>query len=241
MIIIGIDPSISGTALVSMELDVHFKIISIDFLAFSNRKTLKINGIVYYDSTEFKNTMLRNDYVAKIIKREIEKENIEYVSIEDYAMSAKGMLFHIGEFVGNIKHTIYTEPNIKLRLYDPNTIKMFATGKGNGTKLDMYNSYLKLEEKKIDLTGFPIPKDKKGVSPTSDIIDAYYICLLLREELKAKTLGLNMVDENSKKILTKTAKIKNIKEKIDKNGKVTKKRLKAIQLPIIEKEFITER
>jgi Holliday junction resolvasome RuvABC endonuclease subunit len=147
--------------------------ISVDFIAFSNRKTLNKNGVIYYDSTEFKNNMLRNDYVAKIIKREIEKETIEYVSIEDYAMSAKGMLFHIGEFVGNIKHTIYTEPNIKLRLYDPNTIKMFATGKGNGTKLDMYNSYMKLEEKKIDLTGFPIPKDKKGVLLTLEEAKPY--------------------------------------------------------------------
>ena len=64
----------------------------------------------------------------------------DYVALEGYAYGASGNNFDIGEFVGYIKTMIYLA-HIPMRIYDPNSIKKFATGRGVADKLTMYEFF----------------------------------------------------------------------------------------------------
>jgi Holliday junction resolvasome RuvABC endonuclease subunit len=54
----------------------------------------------------------------------------------------------------------------------PTVIKKYATGKGNATKEKMYEAFVK--DTFVDLHSIISPTTKLG-SPTTDIVDAWYI------------------------------------------------------------------
>lgn len=98
-------------------------------------------------------------------------ESPSLVTLEGYAMGAKGLVFHIGENTGQLKQTLW-----KLRLeFDvpaPSAIKKFATGKGNANKEKMEEAFV--AETKFDmrkLTG----QSAMSFTPSADLIDAYYM------------------------------------------------------------------
>ena len=55
----------------------------------------------------------------------------------------------------------------------PTVIKKFATGKGNADKAKMQDAFM--QENNIDLK-HELKMTEKQWNPSSDIIDAYYIC-----------------------------------------------------------------
>jgi Holliday junction resolvasome RuvABC endonuclease subunit len=105
---------------------------------------------------------------------------VTHVGLEDYAKRALGPVFTIGENTGILKYRIQTELNIPIRLIAPTVIKKFAHGKGSGGKEPMYAAWE--SDTKIDLKGLLQPKRKLD-SPTTDIVDAYFIAGFLNSEL----------------------------------------------------------
>lgn len=105
---------------------------------------------------------------------------IEQIALEGYSFNSTGRVFNIAENTGVLKYKIY-QAGTPLTIFPPPEIKKYATGKGNADKEVMYKSFL-LE------TGFPvkdvIAPDKKAVcSPVSDIIDSYFICKKLYDNI----------------------------------------------------------
>jgi len=94
------------------------------------------------------------------------------VTMEGYSMGSKGKVFAIAECGGLVKYNFYTR-NIKYNLVSPNNVKKFATGIGKGNKEPMFEAWLK--ETSFDLKDYIQPKRKLG-SPTTDIIDSYWLC-----------------------------------------------------------------
>jgi len=97
----------------------------------------------------------------------------DFVAIEGYAFNATGRVFQVAENTGLLKHKLW-ESNTPFDTYSPSVIKKFATGKGNATKEDMYDAWLK--ETGIDLKEIMIPNREKVGNPVSDIVDSYFIC-----------------------------------------------------------------
>lgn len=99
-------------------------------------------------------------------------QGINQVILEDYAMGAKGRVFHIGENAGALKMRMYKN-KMHYTTITPSEVKKFATGKGNANKEKMYEAFLE-EHKYVQL------KDILGQdtldSPVTDIVDAYFIC-----------------------------------------------------------------
>ena len=58
--------------------------------------------------------------------------------------------------------------------------------KGLSDKIGMYQAFEKWQDKKPDLSLLPEVDSGKGVSPTSDIVDAFALCEYLRMELKLR-------------------------------------------------------
>lgn len=120
----------------------------------------------------FNSQMERFDHLAQWVMGIIGSYQDILVGIEDYAMGAKGKVFHIGECGGILKHTLW-KAGIEFQTYPPTVIKKHATGKGNAKKTDMYAQFM--NDTKIDLKQLLQPNRLLG-SPTTDIIDSYYIC-----------------------------------------------------------------
>lgn len=93
------------------------------------------------------------------------------VTIEGYAMGAKGKVFHIAENTGLLKYKLYKQ-HIPFDNPAPTTVKKFATGKGNAKKEAMYEAFF--DDTSIDLE--KILDCKRDKNPVNDIADAYWMC-----------------------------------------------------------------
>ena len=97
----------------------------------------------------------------------------DFVALEGYAFNATGRVFQVAENTGLLKHKLW-ESNTPFDVYSPSVIKKFATGKGNATKEDMYDAWLK--ETGVDIKEMMIPNREKVGNPVTDIVDSYFIC-----------------------------------------------------------------
>jgi len=116
------------------------------------------------------------------------------VGIEGYSYSSFGLNFSVGENLGLLKYKLWKRGiysgNYPVTV-NPASLKKFATGKGNATKVDMFEAF-----KSADPDGYamlndviPIKLKKIGVkkpkfefsAPISDLIDAYFICKFMKE------------------------------------------------------------
>lgn len=198
MFIVGLDASPKSSGLVKFELDKDFNVVNkyrLGFKGISKKSKEHYNDIYTYDKDM--GVYDRFEYMLPIIYKFI--DGCEYIAIEDFAYSTSGSsLTMIAEFIGNIKYYAYIN-NIKIRLYDPNSNKYLATGKGSADKPEMWDSYVSKEfsNDKLDLSDLPpIPtfqkgskaglRDSKGVSPTSDIVDAWFLIKTLHLELQLR-------------------------------------------------------
>lgn len=101
----------------------------------------------------------------------LQKHKPSHVTLEGYAMGAKGLVFHIGENTSVLKQMMW-KSGIPFDVPPPTVIKKFATGKGNANKE-------KLQEAFIAETGLDLKKKlgqtELSWNPSSDLIDAYYM------------------------------------------------------------------
>lgn len=106
---------------------------------------------------------------------------VDQVGLEGYAYGAKGKVFHIAENTGILKYKLF-EAGIPVEIFTPSNVKKFATGKGNATKEDMHLTFKK--ETKKDILQTITPTRSTVVSPVSDIVDSFYVCKLLYNNIK---------------------------------------------------------
>lgn len=224
MNIIGIDASPKSTGLVKFVIDDKFEIIEMKYLGFcgydepkkkKDWEPPKFPGIVSYihELDFFNRSLMMMEHISDFIK------DCEYAAIENYAFGANGALCEISEFCSLIKFQLFRN-GTKIRLISPLQNKQFATGSGKAEKPDMLNAFINDPfYGKLDISQLPkIPvfskgKNKglpysKGVSPTSDIVDAAWLCHVLYDELRIRfgTVQLDGLNEQHKHVLTHTTK-----------------------------------
>ena len=94
----------------------------------------------------------------------------DHIVIEDYAMGAKGRVFHLGENCGLLKHKLWHN-GLKFSVIAPTALKKFATGKGNADKCAMVDAFK-------GRTGIDLVREfgvKECGSPVSDIVDSWFL------------------------------------------------------------------
>jgi len=151
-------------------------------------------------------TIRRIDSASTIIENAI--TNITqlrpwYVAIEDYAIGAAFSgstgLIQIAEMTGVVKHWIYMNGGA-IRTYDPSTVKLYATGKGNALKRHVIEA--------VEKEGFKLPPemfkavnkiwqgkpDKEFDGPGSDLCDAYTLARMLWTELQVRAGKIELKD-----------------------------------------------
>lgn len=205
MIICGLDYSMNSPGVVRAQLDDNLDIEKLTYRGFTSvKKIAKLddNLLFYHKDKQFKNSFEKSIWMAdKIlgfmcncdadgVSNGIVKGIMsvpDYCAMEGYAMGAKGQVFNIGESTMVTKLGIYKN-EIALRIYEPSTIKKFATGRGGGkgenkvdkAVMDEYYEMIDVENR-IDLSHLPVAK-----VPKEDLVDAYYSMKLLQTELKLR-------------------------------------------------------
>ncbi|CAL9961380.1 RuvC-like Holliday junction resolvase [Vibrio phage D528] len=95
------------------------------------------------------------------------QEKVTDASLEDYAMGAKGAVFHIGENTGILKQVLF-QLKIPFTTPKPTEVKKVFCGKGNAKKDEMitaFNDLFNVEMHKI------IGAPKLDSKPVDDIVD----------------------------------------------------------------------
>lgn len=187
MKIAGQDLSISSSGIIVETLDDKtLDIIEVQYYGFTNKKKVEQTNILYYNNKDFNSDYAKYNWMKnKILEW---TKDCEYISTEDYAYGksgALGQIFSLAEFEGNIK-LAEVERGQKMRLYSVNSNKKFFSGYGLSDKIGMRDGFDAWTETKPDLSSLPEVDNGKGVSPTSDICDAYALCEFLRCELKLR-------------------------------------------------------
>ena len=168
--------------------------MDVQYYGFTNKKKVEQNNIFYYNNKDFNSDYAKYNWMRDKIMEWT--KDIEYVAVEDFAYgksAAMGQIFSLAEFEGNIKLK-WVELGKKMRLYSVNSNKKFFSGYGLSDKIGMWEAFDKCTETKPDLSSLPEVDSGKGVSPTSDIVDAYALCEYLRMELKLRA-GLVQLHE----------------------------------------------
>lgn len=114
--------------------DVH--IIGLDLSLTATGWAVR-RGHNHFDHGVFPATKLRGVRRLAYLQQQLQKldpTGNAVVMVEDYAMGAKGKTFHIGEWGGLAKWTIYRWQDSVCLLAQPQNLKQFITGKGNAPK-----------------------------------------------------------------------------------------------------------
>ena len=178
MIYVGIDYSLTSPC-VCVSKDTTF---SNSFFYFLNdRKTVvgKCHNIFGEQHEEYLVDQERYENIASWvlgILSNFDKKDVT-ILIEDYSFGSKGRVFNLAENCGILKYMLYKQ-GYKFFTVPPTVVKKFATGKGNATKEKMYEAFVK--DTLIDLHKIISPTTKLG-SPTTDIVDAWYIARYMAE------------------------------------------------------------
>jgi len=202
MKICGVDNSMSSPAIVIFDLDENLEIKSYDYISLIKTKKQHIENHIFplmeYTS-ECQRIVEKNEFIVN----ELVKRNVEYVALEDYAFASVGMQYGIGENTGFLKCCLYKN-GIKIRKYEPTTIKMFFTGVGNAKKDVMMNTYKEDYKNVLELPDKIINTEK----PLEDISDAFAICSLLHLELKLRKglISLKELPESKIRVFNKVRK-----------------------------------
>lgn len=167
--VVGIDYSMSSPS-ICVHIGNTWSIANCKFYFLTQKKKCTMNTKMFrgdyqldYDSQQSRFAQLA-EWAIKNIPKDAK------VFIEGYAYASKGVVFHIGENTGILKHRLWSE-DITFEEVSPPAIKKFATGKGNANKLAMYESFV--EQTQLDISA--LIQCNEGDSPMSDIIDSYYV------------------------------------------------------------------
>lgn len=175
MIYVGIDYSMTSPAMCLYNDNIQkfsFNNCSLFYMTQMKKYDMSFKNITgqYF---EYVNEIERYDIISSFfVDRILETNEPAKVYIEGYSMGSKGKVFNIAENTGILKYRFWNF-QINFETVAPTAIKKFATGKGNSNKEHMQ---LAFEEENCIRLKHEFKMTDKQWNPSSDLIDAYYIC-----------------------------------------------------------------
>ena len=178
--LVGLDYSMSGPAITVCNGEFHIDNCHILYMTDTKRYqgsfcNGKVTGVPFdeWSTNEDRFDMISNFFIG--ILTYFDPSDISMM-IEDYAMGAKGRVFHIGENTGVMKNKLFLS-DIDFKVIAPTKVKKLASGKGNADKNMMYDCFV--NETGLDLRKELCYTKTEISSPIGDIVDSYYICKAL--------------------------------------------------------------
>jgi Holliday junction resolvasome RuvABC endonuclease subunit len=132
-------------------------------------------SLLSYTSDQFSSDFVRFNYLADAVCRNIiDVYCPDTIIMEGYSFGSTGArLFNLIENTAVLKQKIQIERGLSMDLVPPSAVKKFATSKGNANKDQMEQSFI--NETGVSFRDILLQSPKQ-YNPSSDLIDAYYIC-----------------------------------------------------------------
>lgn len=227
--IAGIDGSISSTGKVIMTLNKEtLDIIDVRYYGYSDTIKYSYNGAM----SEVKH--MGTDYGSglPVVERQYRAfpyimehlEDVNMIGMEGYSFTKQSSsLVQLAEWGGSLKKMFYDNDK-GILIYPPTSVKMFATGNGQASKIMMAHAIMEI---------YPewYPKEfanlKQYESPHEDLCDAFWMCETLRNHMKYDIIGrdslpdhvVSLLESKSTKKTTPIVEVKIIKKGMDYNKK----------------------
>lgn len=175
MRIIGIDYSLNspGVCIAENQEKTEIKDCTFHFLSsvkkYQGKVAKKVYGYEYpkYYSDNIQRFSLIGDWVLSLFNNKHTR-----IFIEGYSYGSRGQgLFQIAENCGILKYKFFNQHHINYSNIVPSVVKKRATGKGNASKEQMYEQFMK--DGGQDLVS-ELGMNKLS-NPVTDIVDSYYI------------------------------------------------------------------
>ena len=178
--IAGLDYSMTSPAMCLSNYDFNYENCIFSYLTTSKKYDVQFGNITG-KLLDYSYNIQRYDLIAIHFLDMMLDYGVQKCYIEGYSMGSKGRIFDIAENTGIFKHSAWRF-GIDVITVAPTAIKKFATGKGNANKEKMQDAF-------INETGVNLKEQlnmtEKQWNPSSDIIDAYYVCkYAIHEETK---------------------------------------------------------
>jgi len=223
MLIAGIDISKTHYAIVIKEIFADTGISSINYsFAMTTKNLVKqaekkgfqahyIRNFTWWKKNVTNNPHDYNCYLCKSIGAALEKDlkyfvstgrahtDDKFIAFEGYAFAGSGQLLQIAE-VTSIAKQLFYQHNWKIRIHDPLTVKLWATGHGNAEK--------DLLKKNAIEDGLEIPPFLFNHVISYDICDAYFLMKIMETELQVRKnpMLMNDLNDNQKRIFNRVTK-----------------------------------
>jgi len=184
----GIDFSMSCPAISIWEdrgEPINFIDVAVHYMIDDKKVQGKRDNLTGYPTyTEWTCNEERQENLADWVIGLLKEAHVSMVFLEDYAFSARGRVFQIGEATGLVRYKIWKELKFSVIPISPTKVKKYATGSGIAKKEQMYTAFVRetgidlqniLKPQEFTKAGMPKKRSKKIGNPISDIIDSYYV------------------------------------------------------------------
>lgn len=229
MFYIGVDPSITSTAVVCLRVEngelvetkwcARFKVKK-NFVSALKRpdctdKISEISSCTGYVAMQvpvakredrFPRYYQNAEWISGFIKAVVgdSPKSEVFIGIEDYAMKANGRVYDIGEYGCVLRSKLLELAGRGIREHDPNSLKKFASGYGAADKDGMHDAFMKIVDEKVPDWSWVTEKG----SVLTDLVDAYYMAQTIKTEMDLRTgrVLLRNLSEDSISIFNRTTK-----------------------------------
>lgn len=184
-------------------LDSNYSVSASEFLAFNGKNKKTYPGLINYDKKSF-NFYDQCEFIHNKIFEFV--KDAEYVAFENYAYGGSGDMTGLAETTGILRNRLYLAGK-KIRIYDIQGIKIFATSAGNVKKEHMRVAY----DNEMDIYKHPISavgSDSTVEKIAEDIVDSYWIVRQLHTEIQLRkgAITLRQLPENKIRVFNRTTK-----------------------------------
>jgi len=177
MIIAGVDYSLTCPAMCVFDDEngeFSFEKCHFYFLTQSRKYDVQFKNITgrFFDH-EGMTDVLRYDGISNFfIDRLLETDKDCHVFLEGYSMGSRGRVFNIAENAGILKYRLWLFA-VECTEIPPTVLKKYATGKGNANKERMQEVFEEFNDIRLK---DELHMTEKQWNPSSDLIDAYWLC-----------------------------------------------------------------
>jgi len=175
-ILIGIDYSINSPGFCCIDTSKEFKLYNIKFFT---PVIEEAGNFVYYKLKETSSHIEKYTQNAFALHDAVFHEFPQArakAAMEGYSFGSKGKIFNLAENAGILKRVLW-ESRIPFKIYQPQTIKRFATNNGRSDKEQMLKAF-EIENDVAALYYFNI-SNKKYFKVVYDFVDSYYVLKML--------------------------------------------------------------